>query len=97
MEVTKSKTTQRRTQEEFIEKSISIHNNFYDYSLVRYINRQHYEPVSDFGGDIEFEKIKIRDSIKNIYCLNNNINLIIIKYTDDEVKQKICSLLYAAS
>jgi len=56
MEVTKSKTTQRRTQEEFIEKSI-----------------------------------------KNIYCLNNNINLIIIKYTDDEVKQKICSLLYAAS
>jgi hypothetical protein len=45
----------------------------------------------------EFIKLsQIRDSIKNIYCLNNNINLIIIKYTDDEVKQKICSLLYAS-
>jgi hypothetical protein len=66
-------------------------------TCIEFNGRQHYEPVSDFGGDIEFEKIKIRDSIKNIYCLNNNINLIIIKYTDDEVKQKICSLLYAAS
>lgn len=36
---------------------------------------QHYKPIGIFGGDVEFEKIKIKDKIKDEYCLNKNIHL----------------------
>ena len=35
---------------------------------IEYDGRQHYQPVKDFGGETEFEKIKLRDNIKNEYC-----------------------------
>lgn len=37
---------------------------------------QHFKPVKQFGGEEDFEKTKIRDNIKNEYCIKNNIHLI---------------------
>ena len=50
---------------------------------IEYNGRQHYEMVKVFGGIKSFEKIQINDEIKNKYCIDNNINLISIKYTDN--------------
>lgn len=52
---------------------------------------QHFEAIDFFGGVEEFEKLKIRDSIKNNFCSLNNIKLIRIPYTikDDEMKMLI--------
>lgn len=40
---------------------------------------QHYYPIDIFGGEENLIKIKIRDGIKQKYCKENNIKLIIIK------------------
>lgn len=56
-------------------------------TCIEYHGRHHYEPVPAFGGDQEFESIKIRDEIKEKYCYINNINLIAIKYNDSKSKQ----------
>ena len=37
---------------------------------------QHFKSIDFFGGDIEFNKLQIKDNIKNEYCKNNNIHLI---------------------
>jgi hypothetical protein len=55
-----------------------------EYNLcIEFNGIQHYEPVDFFGGINSLEKQLIRDSIKNKYCLDNKINLLIIKYNDD--------------
>jgi hypothetical protein len=51
--------------------------------IIEYDGIQHYEPVELFGGIDEFEKTKIKDKIKNEYCLKNNILLYRISYKDD--------------
>jgi very-short-patch-repair endonuclease len=43
---------------------------------------QHHNPIKYFGGENTFKKIQIRDNIKTQYCINNNIKLIRIPYTD---------------
>ena len=59
-----------------------IHALIYDFYLpehnlmIEYDGIQHFEPRERFGGQVEFEKIQIRDGIKNKYCENNNIQLI---------------------
>lgn len=45
---------------------------------------QHFQSVSVFGGDEEFEKTKIRDVIKNEWCKLNNINIIRFRYDDSK-------------
>ena len=42
--------------------------------------RQHFMPVSKFGGSVGFEKTKIRDNIKFEKCLDNNIQIIYFTY-----------------
>lgn len=42
---------------------------------------------SFFGGKIGFELYKKRDKIKNKYCLDNNIKLIRVPYTEDTLDQ----------
>lgn len=58
-----------------------------DYSnlilLIEIDGRQHYEPVSFFGGDDGFKRNQINDQIKNDYCLANNIPLFRIRYDED--------------
>lgn len=59
-----------------------------EYSLcIEYDGRQHFESVSDFGGDIQYIETIKNDKIKNEYCDSNNIKLVRIKYTDDIEKE----------
>lgn len=58
-----------------------------DYNVcIEYDGMQHFEPV-DFGGNgqewarKQLESLKMRDGIKNDYCVSNNILLCRIKYT----------------
>lgn len=53
---------------------------------IEYDGIQHFEPI--FGND-EFELTKIRDDIKNKYCLSKNIELFRISYTDFELIPEI--------
>jgi len=53
--------------------------------LIEFDGRQHYVPVTYFGGIEGFNRIKERDSIKTKYCIDNNIRLVRIKY-DEEIK-----------
>lgn len=48
---------------------------------IEYDGIQHFEPIF---GDNEFELTKIRDNIKNIFCMSKNIRLLRIPYTDFE-------------
>ena len=47
---------------------------------IEFDGKQHYEPISFFGGAESFNKLKTNDKIKNDYCEENYINLIRIKY-----------------
>lgn len=51
------------------------------YFLIEYQGQQHYEPTTFFSHD-NLEDIQNRDKIKYDYCKNNNIDLLVIKYTD---------------
>ena len=61
---------------------------------IEYDGIQHFEPI-DFNGlgreyaKVAFENQIVRDGIKNRYCIENNINLIRIPYTDFENIEKI--------
>ena len=52
--------------------------------LVEFDGKQHFEINNFFGGEEEFQKNKIRDELKNNYCIENRIPLIRIKY-DEEI------------
>lgn len=49
--------------------------------LIEYQGRQHYEPVSLFGGQKVFERQLTNDEIKRVYCKDEGIPLIEIKYS----------------
>lgn len=51
--------------------------------LVEYQGRQHYVPVSKFGGAKAVTRQKENDIKKRKYCLKHNINLVIIPYYDE--------------
>lgn len=52
-----------------------------DYNvLIEYNGGQHYKPIEYFGGEENFKKQKLHDSIKNEYCESNNIRLLVIPY-----------------
>ena len=56
---------------------------------IEYDGIQHFKPIEFFGGEIEFEKTKIRDEIKNLFCKVNDLKLIRVNYcqsTDDIYK-----------
>ena len=62
-----------------------------EYKLcIEYNGKQHYKPIEFFGGEYTFEKQKIKDTIKTIYCNDNNIKLLNIKYNDD-VETSLCN------
>jgi len=50
---------------------------------IEFDGEQHYRVVKNWGGDLGFENRKIRDKIKTEYCINNNIQLIRIKYNEN--------------
>lgn len=49
--------------------------------LIEYDGKQHYEPIEFFGGKESFEKQLLRDSIKDKYAIDNNIQLLRIPYS----------------
>jgi len=72
----------------------SLKFDFYlpDHNLcIEYDGKQHFESMDIFGGDIEFEKRKINDRIKDDYCSKNKIRLIRISYSDNIFKI-LCNL-----
>lgn len=52
------------------------------WTIIEFHGKQHYEPIEFFGGKKEFKKRKNNDKIKELYCINKNINLIVIGYWD---------------
>lgn len=50
--------------------------------IIEYDGVLHFEPINKFGGLKRFEDQKEVDSFKNKYCLENNIKMIRIPYTD---------------
>jgi len=52
-------------------------------TCIEYQGEQHYRPTYYFGGFSEFEKYKVKDEIKIKYCIDNSINLLIIKFSDN--------------
>lgn len=62
--------------------------------LVEFDGRQHFKVSEIFGGKVEFERTKLRDSIKNEYALKHNIRLVRIPYVDyGKVEDIIKSLI----
>ena len=59
---------------------------------IEYDGEQHYTPIFKFGGNNKYEKIVIKDNIRNIYCRKNNIYLLRITYKDD-IQEKMNNLL----
>jgi very-short-patch-repair endonuclease len=58
-------------------------------TIIEFDGRQHYEPISFFGGENEYLKLKKYDTIKNEYCKSNKITLLRIKYNDIKNIEKI--------
>ena len=63
------------------EKTLRLDFYIEDINLaIEYDGQQHYKPIEKFGGQEEFEKTIYRDSLKDKYCNDNNIQLIRIPY-----------------
>ena len=52
-------------------------------TFIEYDGIQHFKPVELFGGQEYFKKLKENDSLKNIWCKQNNYKLIRIPYNKD--------------
>lgn len=58
--------------------------------LIEYNGKQHYEPVKYWKHENDFKKRQLRDKIKLNYCKDNNIDLLILPYTEfDNIEQII--------
>ena len=61
-----------------------------DHNLcIEYDGAQHYKAVSYWGGEEGFRIVKLRDSIKNQYCIDKKIKLLRIPYWDFQNIEKI--------
>lgn len=49
---------------------------------IEYDGIQHYEPIVKFGGEEEFAERKLNDYFKTNYCIEHNIKLIRVPYTE---------------
>ncbi|MBZ9622857.1 hypothetical protein G9F71_008325 [Clostridium sp. FP2] len=57
--------------------------------LIEYDGEHHYKPVKHFGGVESFKKTKRGDTIKNSYCMKNDIKLVRIPYFEFENIEEI--------
>ena len=48
-----------------------------------YQGQQHYRPVNHWGNGSSFKKIKKRDKIKKVKCIEAGVALIVVRYFDD--------------
>ena len=49
---------------------------------IEYDGVQHYGPVVKFGGEEGFAELKLNDYFKTNYCIEHNIKLIRVPYTE---------------
>ena len=54
---------------------------------IEYDGEHHFKNVEYWGGEENFKKIKMYDSIKTNYCKNNNITLLRINYNENVVNK----------
>jgi len=52
--------------------------------IIEFDGIQHFKPIKLWGGEERFKQQKNNDYIKNLYCKDNNINLVRIPYTKIE-------------
>ena len=87
----------RNIKEEFIIKASHTHNNKYDYSLVDYVNnktkvnvygKQHFQENEYFGGLVALKQLQKHDNIKNMFCKEQKIDLLRLRY-DENVTDKL--------
>lgn len=57
--------------------------------LIEYHGEQHYQPIDYWGGEESFQKRQLYDKIKQEYCINNNILLIILNKNTKINKQTV--------
>ena len=57
--------------------------------LIEYQGRQHYTPNQYFGGIKGFKVVQRNDNIKQNYCKENNIKLLIIPFMESDIEQTI--------
>ena len=69
---------------------IIINNQIY---IIEYNGEQHYKPIKHFGGILKFEEQVRRDKELRFYCETNNIQLLEIKYSDINIKEKVLNFL----
>ena len=55
--------------------------------IIEYDGQQHFKSIKRFGGEEKFKQTQKHDKIKNQYCLDNNINLLRIKYNENIEKK----------
>ena len=53
--------------------------------LIEYQGKQHYQPVSKYGGAVGFHQQKHNDEKKRRFCALNKIKLIEIPYTEEHL------------
>ena len=53
--------------------------------LIEYQGKQHYEAVSKYGGSKGFHRQRYNDNMKRRYCVLNDIKLIEIPYTEENL------------
>jgi hypothetical protein len=56
------------------------------HTCIEYDGVQHYHSIDRWGGDDNLKTIQHRDNIKDVYCKDNDIDLIRIPYTMDKLK-----------
>lgn len=65
-----------------------------DYNLfIEYNGKQHYVPIEYFGGEINFNRQYMRDNYIRNYCKNNNIRLLEIPYTENNIQECIINYI----
>lgn len=61
---------------------------------IEFDGEQHFKPLSNhWGGESGFVKRQITDQLKNSYCIQNDIPLLRIKYSDTDIEGTIRSFL----
>jgi hypothetical protein len=62
---------------------------------IEFDGKQHFESCEFFGGDEEFEKLQIRDRIKNEWCKVNEIKLLRLNYLQkiDEIENIVTEFI----
>lgn len=98
MEILKKYNIKFNTQKTFKECKLKslLRFDFYlpEHNIcIEYDGIQHFEAVEYFGGEEGLKNTQLRDTIKNEYCINNNIEILRIKYNEN-IEEIIYTLIY---